>query len=204
MSITLCYLACCFCKNIYTIFKKEYLRKINCLGITNFYCSVKCMAQDRKRIALEEIPIRFNSKINKTPGLGPWGDCWEWTGYLDADGYGQFSIGHTVVYRAHRYSYILFKGVIKGKLLVLHGCDNRKCVNPEHLELGTQKKNIQDAVKRKRKKSGVDSPFAKLTAQQVVELRVERAKGAGLKELAKKYSLSLTSCSKICTYKTYK
>ena len=81
---------------------------------------------------------RFNKKIDKTE------TCWNWLGLLDCGGYGRFSIGNGKWFKAHRVSYQLFKGEIPEGLVVRHQCNNRKCVNPEHLELGTQKDNIAD------------------------------------------------------------
>ncbi len=68
--------------------------------------------------------------------------CWEWQGWLDKDGYGTFrsSVNKS---RAHRWSYSNFVGPI-GDLLVLHLCDNPKCVRPSHLFLGTQQDNMRD------------------------------------------------------------
>jgi hypothetical protein len=75
--------------------------------------------------------------------------CWEWAGldkYLDKDGY--VRINHT---RLHRLSYELYKESNIGRLLVLHKCDNRKCLNPEHLFLGTQLDNVRDMIAKGRR-----------------------------------------------------
>lgn len=71
--------------------------------------------------------------------------CWTWNGAKVGDGYGAF-FGIS----AHRYSYEYFNGPIPPGLFVLHSCDNRRCVNPHHLHVGTQKENMLEARARKR------------------------------------------------------
>lgn len=72
-------------------------------------------------------------------------ECWEWTGATNNRGYGQLSRPyHGPLMLAHRFSASLHFGMFNQKLLVLHTCDNRKCVNPNHLFLGSQKDNMID------------------------------------------------------------
>lgn len=76
-------------------------------------------------------------------------DCWLWLGPLNRGGYGH--IGSNKRYRsAHRFSYFIHHGEIPGRLVVMHKCDNPKCVNPDHLKLGTHKDNSQDAIQKGR------------------------------------------------------
>ena len=80
---------------------------------------------------------RFWSRVNKTPG------CWEWTGALNADGYGVFYL-HKPNRQAHRVSYEMFVGTIPEGHQVDHICHNRKCVRPEHLRPTTPKQNAEN------------------------------------------------------------
>lgn len=91
---------------------------------------------------------RFWEKVDKSPASG----CWNWMAALNNQGYGQFSIKSRHVY-AHRWSYCLANDVepesIAGKV-ICHHCDNPRCVNPEHLFLGTQSDNGVDMMRKGR------------------------------------------------------
>jgi len=75
--------------------------------------------------------------------------CWEYGGYLNVWGYGRLRHNGKKIL-AHRLSYLFNIGEIPDGALVLHKCDNPKCVNPEHLYLGTSKDNATDMAKRNR------------------------------------------------------
>ena len=81
-------------------------------------------------------------KINEITG------CWDWLNALDAYGYGGFSWNEHP--KAHRAAWTLFHGPIPDGLHVLHTCDNRKCVNPEHLWIGTNADNMRDKQEKGR------------------------------------------------------
>lgn len=132
---------------------------------------------------------RFLNKIIKTKS------CWIWNAGLFSSGYGQFFNGKNKI-TAHRYSYILHNGTIENnKLVVCHSCDNKKCVNPEHLFLGTQKQNIRDMMSKNRQKFGKHpgqlNGRAKITKKQVDEIRKKyyNEKISALK-LGKEYNIS--------------
>lgn len=91
---------------------------------------------------------RFWSRVDITPQES---GCTPWTGARRPDGYGTFSVrGRTMV--AHRVAYALAFGSVGAGELLLHSCDNRGCVNPLHLRVGTQRENMRDRELRGRRK----------------------------------------------------
>jgi len=114
--------------------------------------------------------------------------CWNWTAAKYGTGYGHFSIGGRGR-PAHRVSYELHKGKIPKGMLVCHRCDNRVCINPDHLFLGTAADNAADmrAKKRESHPFGADHGRALLTAADVVAIRA--AVGVTQKELGEKYGV---------------
>jgi len=99
-------------------------------------------------------------------------ECWNWTAHLHV-GYGELKIGRTNIL-AHRISYCLHFGVvISSDVCVLHKCDNRKCVNPNHLYLGDRLDNALDRKNRNRggDLKGVNNGRSKLCDLEVLEIR---------------------------------
>jgi hypothetical protein len=115
--------------------------------------------------------------------------CWEWQSTRNRSGYGKFWLnGRTDI--AHRVSYRLHNGSIPSGLQVRHTCDNPPCVNPSHLLIGTGKENARDAVDRDRYRRGSGNGRAKLTEQQVAEIRERRAAGETQVSIAQDFGVS--------------
>jgi len=113
------------------------------------YCSAECNHLRKRRLGAATFTPNefFDSNVLKNEQT----QCWEWQGKLFVNGYGRFYLGDKEL-RAHRYSYERHVGPIPEGLMILHSCDNRKCVNPSHLRPGTAKENMADAISRGRVK----------------------------------------------------
>lgn len=114
------------------------------------------------------------------------------------NGYGGFWYdGKTVA--AHRFSYLTHTGPIPKGLDVCHSCDNRACVNPDHLFLGTHQDNMTDMVNKKRSPSGIGSrnPRAKIGDLHVIIIREACDAGYKQKDIAKYFCLSTSQLSAI-------
>jgi hypothetical protein len=133
--------------------------------------------------------------------------CWEWTGWVCNSGYGSllFRRKNTM---AHRVSYTLFVGPIPDGLCVLHKCDNKTCVRPTHLWVGTHQENTQDMIKKGRKTDtskylNIHRP-TKLSPNQVIEIRKKFKKRIYThKMLAKEYKVSQANIAAITSLKTW-
>jgi hypothetical protein len=97
---------------------------------------------------------------------------------------------------AHRVSWFIRYGKIPAKMLVLHSCDRRLCVNPDHLFLGNDTENMRDRTAKGRGAKGEDYPQSKLTEKDVIEIRRVYQDGLG-RRLAKKYSVAPCTILKI-------
>jgi hypothetical protein len=85
---------------------------------------------------------RFWSKVDKSPGHGPWGDCWIWTAFVHPKGYGKFRVGR-LIRRAHVVAYELLVGPVPEGKELDHRCRMKNCVRPDHLEPVTHQVNMQ-------------------------------------------------------------
>jgi hypothetical protein len=140
---------------------------------------------------------RFEEKVDKQED-----GCWIWEGAKNNKGYGIFSYkGKTIL--AHRMSWLLHNGEIPKEQNVLHKCDVRACVNPEHLFLGSLKDNMQDCSKKGRLHvnfpgySGEKHGNAKLKNSDVIEIRERRKNGERACLLAKEYGVHRQTISDI-------
>lgn len=124
--------------------------------------------------------------------------CWLWDGNSFAEGYGYVWFKELKrVMGAHRAAWIIYNGKIPAGLFVCHTCDNRACVNPKHLFLGTQKENVGDCIKKGR---FFYVEKRKLTAEQISQIRTLYRYGNG-RLLAKRYGVSRTTISDIVNKK---
>lgn len=115
------------------------------------------------------------------------GECWLWLG-ATTSGYGQVHWRGRVVY-AHRLAYELANKKPPGSLHVCHECDNRACVNPSHLFLGTVADNMADRDAKNRQARGEGHGRAKLTGGQVLLIR-QAATSKSQRAIARNFGVS--------------
>jgi len=143
-------------------------------------------------------------------------ECWEWTGARNDKGYGVAWDGNKTQ-KAHRFSYMIRYGKMP-RTCVLHRCDNPRCVNPDHLFLGTRADNNIDMIKKGRRvcggrKTGVancnyergeNHHAAKLDSNTILLIIEERKLGKSYGFLANKYNTVQSNIYKICAGKAWK
>jgi hypothetical protein len=143
---------------------------------------------------------RFESKYVPEPNTG----CWLWIACTNSDGYGHIKVNGNQV-RAHRLSYELSNGDIPDGLGVLHKCDVRSCVNPEHLFIGTQQDNVTDMLKKGRANYPTENNHgrSKLTKENVYQIRKRLERGHTQYEIAKSFGVTRSNISYIKAFKTW-
>jgi len=137
---------------------------------------------------------RFDRTYEPDPNSG----CWLWAGVILDNGYGQIRVDNKK-WLAHRLSWSLNKGEIPGGALVLHRCDVRACVNPDHLFTGTHQDNINDCIAKGRypNKGGDTAPYRKLTGDGVLAIREAMDRGETQAAIAERYGISRQNVSAI-------
>lgn len=134
-----------------------------------------------------DLMIRFWKNVNKTD------TCWVWTADKNNSGYGRLKL-HQKAIQAHRLSYEFHFGPIPKGLYVLHRCDNRLCVRPSCLWLGTNEENIADMVSKNRQAKGSKQGNSKLTEAQALEIKFSIEKNI---VLAKRFNIDDSTVSAI-------
>lgn len=121
--------------------------------------------------------------------------CWEWEGTTSDDGYGQMGIDGKIVY-THRIAYRMSKGSLDGKQ-VNHHCDNKPCLNPDHIYAGTPKENAEDAFERGQMVTGEEHCKSKLTEKEVREIKKRLEGEETQSEIATDYGIYQSHVSMI-------
>jgi len=152
---------------------------------------------------------RFDAKVKNAPS-----GCIEWTAATNPGGYGLFGekrSGKWKLILAHRFAWECVNGAIPDGLFVLHHCDNRRCVNPSHLFVGTRQDNTDDMLSKNRQargdavhpngvlNKGSNNGMAVLSDSQIVEIRQLLADGVVQQQIAKRFRIDQSSVSRIST-----
>jgi hypothetical protein len=158
------------------------------------------MAKIRKTLS-----ERFWRRVEKGDG------CWTWKSSHFPNGYASLHLNKNKWLLAHRLAYQLIIGEIPSGLIVMHLCDNRGCVRPDHLRLGTQTDNMHDASMKGRLPGGTGQEpgeahaMARLTANQIREIRETYSQG-GISQriLGIRYGVCQTHIGQIVRRQTWK
>jgi hypothetical protein len=137
---------------------------------------------------------RFWKKV----ALGAPEECWNWTGAVNPNGYGVIWLGRRNI-GAHRAAYLLATGEGADDFQVCHTCDNRRCVNPRHLFLGTNADNHADKALKGRAAKGERNGNAVLTDDSVAQIRaVRQATGDTYASIARDFGVDPGHVRRIC------
>jgi DNA-binding transcriptional regulator YiaG len=168
------------------------------------YCKRLCKAHYNKQWLYGD--VRYNGRLHRRKHLEfreTSDGCFECTSHTsNRGGYTEYHFNGKK-YVLHRYIYEECFGEIPDNMIVRHKCDNRLCINPEHLELGTHLENMKDMTDRKRQCRGENSPFAKLTEKDIPEIRKMLQDGIKMTDIAKRYNVSRSTISNIKRRKTW-
>lgn len=150
--------------------------------------------------------LRFWSKVGIDLDLDK---CWDWRGSFRRK-YGRFNVtvskGKDKDFSSHRIAYYISNGIDPADKIVMHKCDNPKCVNPNHLSLGTNKDNTNDMMNKgrgkKQFKNGENHKGSKLTKEDVLFIRENLDTPNNI--LAYKYKVDASLISRIKNNKLWK
>jgi hypothetical protein len=157
------------------------------------YCSLACKAAGQSTNAR----LRFRRKVHVRGA----DECWPWLGGRSGGRYGKFSLAPKVSIGAHVFAWEHWRGHVPVGMEVCHTCDNPICCNPCHLFLGTSDDNSKDMVKKGRQAAGVSHGRAKLTTEQIREVRLNRH--IRTRAYADAFGVSMSTIQRVRSGETY-
>lgn len=129
--------------------------------------------------------------------------CWEWNAARFGNGYGAFRF-HGKNIHAHRASWILKYGEIPSGLFVCHKCDNRKCVNPDHLFLGSNQDNLNDMKSKGRSGRGIKNAMHRYSEEVIRRVKEMKVQFFTQKKTAQETGVNKSTISMIWSGKTWR
>ncbi len=145
-------------------------------------------------MVMESQILRFMARIIRTES-----GCWIHCGSRGSHGYSQFGHGSRQWGGlAHRFSWMAANGPIPDGMFVLHSCNVKTCVNPEHLRVGTNAENMDDVAR------GGYHPMRKLSSAQVRSIRDALSAGSSMEQISKRFGVDAKTVANIRDWKTYR
>lgn len=172
---------------------------VSCKHLMGVSTNSKRKMRESHRLRLGCSKERFEKRFVRAES-----GCWNWVGSL-VGGYGQFRIMGKL-FKPHRLAYEWYVGSIPRGILVLHKCDNRRCVNPNHLFLGTYQTNMDDKHAKSRAKYAVGEthPCARFTAEDILEMRRMGAAGISPLKISIKFAVHKNYVDSILSHRRWK
>lgn len=192
--------------------KKSCLKCGKPLHTGKVYCSIVCrghtgfrpggqyrISESSYEEKLDRLKISYEKNVIRTEG------CWDWKGPINKGGYTIMTCRkQNGAETGHRASWLIHKGEIPKFKHICHSCDNRRCTNPDHLWIGTNKQNNDDKIKKGREakntpphKIGSENGASKLKEDQVKEIKELLKKGLTMVEIGRQYNVSKTTILRI-------
>ncbi len=158
---------------------------------------------DGRTVCLVHWAHRFWNKADRRSNS----ECWVWTAARNVAGYGQCGVAGMRM-SAHRVAWILAGNSLSPEDCILHSCDNPPCVNPAHMRIGTHLENAKDRESRgrgiRRPRRGASATAARLTWEQVTEIRARYAAGERGAHLARAFGVGGSTLRHIVNWDTWK
>jgi len=179
---------------------------VNEFGASKATISRIALCRRRGRLQLDPLPPNNYDKVKmgkpmvemlaERSKLNPDNGCIEWMNSRGRGGYGLFELNGKM-HMAHKLSYQTHIGPVPDGLFVLHSCDNARCINPDHLHIGTHEDNMREMVERNRSVRGEKHALSKLTTESVLRIVEGIKSGMTTIELASEFNICRTTVSSI-------
>lgn len=178
---------------------KEFYPDCGYFRVVDILCgNLRCC--NPKHLSPRTFDNRFWKNVDKPDGDG---GCWLWSGTKRPNGYGNITIDGKS-WLTHRIAYEeYYQTKIPDNMMVLHSCNNRACINPAHLRLGTHQDNMNDMVDSDHSGKGERNTNAVLEEADVQKIRVFLSKGISMRSIAEAFNVSVSTIKDISRGRTW-